>query len=62
MTKKVTIEKRGVINNLRNHHRMGHGLLSGGERVKMLKENLEFQLDEKCVNCKNWLYIRVRKN
>ena len=30
-----------------NHHRMGSGIISGGERVRMLKENLEFQLDEK---------------
>ena len=32
-----------------NHHRMGTGIISGGERIRMLKENLEFQLDEKYV-------------
>ena len=32
-----------------NHHRMGSGIISGGERIRMLKENLEFQLDEKYV-------------
>ena len=30
-----------------NHHRMGGGIISGAERVRMLRENLEFQLDEK---------------
>ena len=28
-----------------NHHRMGSGIISGGERVKMIKENLAFQMD-----------------